>query len=74
MHTVLDKLHSLEITPDAARLEGLHQNDNSKQQEAIEMNETPNTAGCCMPPEGLVERVIRRAGELRQEWVEAANP
>jgi very-short-patch-repair endonuclease len=74
MHTVLDKLHLLEITPDVARLEGLHQNNNSKQQQAIEMNGSLNTVACSLPAEGLVDRVIRRAGELRQEWVEATKP
>lgn len=66
---VSDKLNMLEITPDSTRLE--HLNHSHKSEQAIEISRMLDATGSesdCFPPEGLVERVIRRAGELRQEW------
>jgi very-short-patch-repair endonuclease len=56
MQMVYDKLHTLGITPDLAALDASTGFDTDEAE--------PATSGS----EGLVERVIRRARELQQEW------
>jgi hypothetical protein len=57
MQIVYDKLHTLGITPDPAV------SRTSIGLDTLQPH-APSDAG----PDGLVERVIRRAGELQQEW------
>jgi very-short-patch-repair endonuclease len=71
MQTVYDKLHTLGITPGPILLQSQNRLEAQHQDESLA---TGATLAGSDSDEGLVARVIRRADELRQEWISVQSP
>ncbi len=77
MQPVFAKLQALEIMPEAVMQDQADSNGRSQATEAtgegvpLLATNSDNPDAECITPEDLVARVIRRAGELRQEWAAA---